>query len=153
MHLIQVQIMEELNVKKVEVISEESELFQRAMEAEDSRAETMVQIDSHSVALDGGYMVAVDIAITAELLEEGIARELVHRIQNLRRAAGFELTDRIVTFFRGPEEVARVMGSFGQYIKQETLSEDLVLGEPIEGSHSEMSKIEGSELVLGVKRL
>ena len=153
MHLIQGQIMEELNVKKVEVISEESELFQRAMEAEDSRGETMVQIDSHSVALDGGYMVAVDIAITAELLEEGIARELVHRIQNLRRAAGFELTDKIVTFFRGPEAVARVMGSFGQYIKQEALSEDLVLGEPIEGSHSEMSKIEGSELVLGVKRL
>jgi isoleucyl-tRNA synthetase len=153
MHLIQVQIMEELNVKKVEVITEESELFRQAMEAENSRAETMIQIDSHSVALDGGYMVAVDIAITAELLDEGIARELVHRIQNLRRAAGFELTDRIVTFFRGPEGVARVMGSFGQYIKQETLSEDLVPGEPMEGSHSEMSKIEGSELVLGVKRL
>ena len=151
--LVQAQIVDELNVKEVEVVADESDLFRRAVEAAGGQAEAVVQLDGFSVAVGGGYMAAVETTLTPELVEEGMARELVHRIQNLRRAAGFDLTDRIVTCYQGPEEVQRVMGSFAQYIKQETLSEELVSGDPQEGSHTESSKIDGAELVLGVKRL
>ena len=77
---------------------------------------------------------AVDTSITPDLAEEGLARELVHRIQNLRRAANFEITDRINTYYRGPEKVARIMKGFADYIQQETLSAALVDGEPVDGA-------------------
>ena len=78
----------------------------------------------------------------------------MHRIQNLRRSADFEVTDRIVTYYQGPEEIASVMtGGFGGYIRLETLSEDLVSGSPQEGAHTETSKVDGAEVTLGVRRV
>ena len=106
-----------------------------------------------SVVEEGDYVVAVDTSITPELADEGVARELVHRIQNLRRSAGFELTDKILTFYQADEPVRRVMDSFSQYIKQETLSEELVPAAPHQGSHTERLKLGEEEVVLGVKRL
>ena len=111
-----------------------------------------MQIGPYWVSLEGGYMVAVDNTITPDLAEEGLARELVHRIQNLRRAARFEITDRITTFFQGPASVWEVMQKFGDYIREETLSEELVEQEPGDGAHAETQKLEGMEVVLGVKR-
>ena len=71
-------------------------------------------------------MVAVNGEITPELAEEGLARELVHRIQGLRRAANFEVTDHIETWYDGPDELAQVMrGNFSAYISEETLSDRL----------------------------
>ena len=99
-------------------------------------------------------MVAVDGTITPELAEEGLARELVHRIQNLRRAADFEVTDRIVTYYQAPDEISRVMtGNFADYIRQETLSKELVAGAPQDGAKSESLKVEGMEVTLGVRRV
>ncbi|MBI2936292.1 MAG: isoleucine--tRNA ligase, partial [Chloroflexi bacterium] len=54
-------------------------------------------------ASESGYIVRIDTRITPELAQEGLARELVHRIQNMRRAAGFEISDRIVTWYQGGE--------------------------------------------------
>ena len=99
-------------------------------------------------------MVALDTRITAELKEEGLARELVHRIQNLRRAADFELTDRIVAYYQAPEEITAVLtGSFADYIRQETLTEDLVAGPPPEEAKAETTKLDGMEVTLAVKRV
>ena len=52
-------------------------------------------------------MVAVSTELTEELAQEGVARELVHRIQNMRRTAGFDIADRIVTFYSGGESPLR----------------------------------------------
>jgi isoleucyl-tRNA synthetase len=98
-------------------------------------------------------MVAVDVAVTPELAEEGLARELAHRIQNLRRTAGFQLTDRIVTFYQGPQAVDRVMHRYSDYISQETLTDRLVSGIPEEGAKAETQKVEGMQVTLGVKRV
>ena len=80
---------------------------------------------------------------------------MVHRIQNLRRSAGFELTDRITAFYAGEglDEVRRVMHDYAPYIQQETLSDQLVEGAPPEGSATEKLKVEGVEVVLGVERV
>ena len=184
-HLLQVrpQILDELNVKEMEVVrgggltggDQGGLVYRKAVEAagaspddEDSRTqvEAMVQVDGHWVSLEAGYMVAVDTAITPELAQEGLARELVHRIQNLRRGANFEITDRIVTYYQvaegqvaegqrreGLAAVQEVVRRFGDYIQQETLSEALVEGEPEVGAHMDTQKVEGMEMVLGVRRV
>ena len=129
-------------------------MYQRAQVSAGDQDETIVQLETHTVAMEGGYMVAIDSSITPELAEEGLARELVHRIQNLRRAADFEVTDRIVTYYQAPLEIASVMtGSFAHYIQQETLSEELVRGAPQDGAKTETSKVDGVEVTLGVRRV
>ena len=105
-----------------------------------------------SLVEEGDYVVAVDTNITPELAEEGLARELVHRIQNLRRAARFEITDRILTYYQGPPRVREVMQKFANYIQQETLSEELLESEP-EEAHADRQKLEGMDVVLEVRRV
>jgi len=152
--LIQPQVLDELNIKELLVLEDDSSLYQQARREAGDQSEAIVAVDHYSVALEGGYMVAVDSAITPELAEEGLAREMVHRIQNLRRAAQFELTDHIVTYYQAPEVIDRVMkGNFAGYIRQETLSEELVSGSPQDGAETETSKVEGMEVTLGVKRI
>ena len=82
-----------------------------------------------------------------------MAREIVRRLQNMRRSAGFEIADHIITYYQGDEYVRRVMADFAGYIKQETLSEQLIDGVPKEGVYTENFKLDGHELLLGVKRL
>ena len=164
------QILDELNIKDLEVISGPSQsggqnvgqLYQRALEtagnsggegASSSQVEAIVQVGQYWASLEGGYMVALDTNITPDLAQEGLARELVHRIQNLRKAAKFEITDRITTYYRGNNSVQEVMGKFSSYIQEETLSNELIEAQPEEGAHSENQKLEGAELVLGVKRV
>jgi len=109
---------------------------------------------SYRSAEEAGYTVAVDTTITPELADEGVARELVRRIQNLRRAADFELTDRIVTFYTGGDRLQQVLRGFGDYIRQETLSEELREGDPEEGAYQERQRpLDGEEVSLAVKRL
>ena len=154
LQMVQPQVLEELNIKSLVVLEDDSELYLQAKEEAGDRTEVTIPVDHYSVALEGGYMVAVDSTITPELAEEGLARELVHRIQNLRRSSQFELTDRIVTYYDAPAEIGSVMqGNFSAYIRQETLSEDLVAGPPQEGAASEDSKVEGMEITLGVLRV
>ena len=148
------QVLEELNVKDIQALEDESDLFRQARAEAGEQTEAIVSVGPYTVALEGGYMVAVDGQLTPELAEEGLARELVHRIQNMRRSANFEVTDRIVTYYQAPEEFARVMeGAFAGYIRDETLSDRLVNGAPDEGSASETAKIEGQEITLGVMRV
>ncbi|MBI2871902.1 MAG: isoleucine--tRNA ligase [Chloroflexi bacterium] len=106
-----------------------------------------------STALEGGYAVAVDVRLTPELEEEGLARELVHRLQNMRRSAGLEISDRIVTFYQGGDErLRRVMERFGTYIRQETLSLELRQSPPADSAYSERQKVDGLELTLAVQK-
>ena len=78
------------------------------------------------VANDGPLTLALDITITDELRKEGVARELINRIQNLRKDSGFEVTDRIATeiFAEGGDatEIASALESFGEYVCAQTLS-------------------------------
>ena len=134
--MIREQVLEELNVKDLAV---------------SSRSEIP---PSYQTAEEGDYIVAVDTTITPELADEGMARELVRRIQNLRRAADFELTDRIITFYTASDPIRRVIESFGDYIRQETLSDELREGGSEDGVPSEEKprKLNGEEVSLAVKR-
>jgi isoleucyl-tRNA synthetase len=70
----------------------------------------------------------------------------------MRRAAGFDIADHIVTYYSGTEALAEVMGRFATYIQQETISEELVQGEAPEKAYTEWQNIDGVEVVLGVMR-
>ena len=100
-----------------------------------------------------GIAVEVATKITSELADEGLARELVHRIQFMRRSAGFDIADYIETYYQGGESIQRVMANFDSYIKQETLSQTLTENNPPEGAFSENHKIEGQGFTLAVKKL
>ncbi|MEZ4869892.1 MAG: isoleucine--tRNA ligase [Caldilineaceae bacterium] len=80
----------------------------------------------YSVAQDGGYLVAVTTELTPELEQEGYARELVRRIQQLRKDAGLEISDRITLYVSASPLTQGVLASFGDYVKEETLTIDLV---------------------------
>ena len=152
--LVSAQVLDELNIKELSVMEESSKLYHQALAASGDQTEVSLQIDGFAVTLEAGYVVALDSAITPELAEEGLARELVHRIQNLRRAADFEVTDRIVTYYQAPDEIASVLtGSFSSYIREETLSQELIPGAPQDGANSETAKVDGVEVTLGVKRV
>ena len=109
--------------------------------------------EGYSVASDGGYTVAVTTEVTPELASEGSARELVHRIQNMRRSAGFDIADRIETFYRGGAGVEAVMEAHGGYVRQETLSDALVSGEAPGGAYTETHNVDGAEVIMGVRRV
>ena len=98
-------------------------------------------------------MVVIDTDVSQELLDEGLARELVHRIQTLRKQAGFDIADYIETYYEGGPSVKRVMEKFANYVKQETLSRKLVEGMPPEGAFSKSQVIDGNKVNLAVKKL
>jgi isoleucyl-tRNA synthetase len=97
-------------------------------------------------------VVIVSTELTPALLQEGLAREIVHRIQNLRKDAGFEIADRIRTYYAGDAEIAAVMQAHADYIKQETLSVELVAGEAPAGAHPESADLDGRKITLAVVR-
>jgi isoleucyl-tRNA synthetase len=71
----------------------------------------------------------------------------------MRRSAGFEIADYITTFYQGDEYVRQVMTDFADYLKQETLSRQLIEGVSAEGAYTETHKLAGHTIVLGVKKL
>ena len=154
LELVRPQVLEELNIKELQALEEDSALYLQAIQAAGDQTEPIVSVEQHWVSLEGGYAVALDANLTPGLQEEGVARDVVHHIQNLRRDAQFELTDRIVTYYQAPGEIAQVItGQFASYIRQETLSEELVSGSPNDAVKSETVKVENLEVTLAVKRV
>ena len=86
-------------------------------------------IEGWLVANSNGITVALDITISPELKQEGIARELVNRIQNIRKDAGFEVTDKIKVHLQKNDTLEIAVNANKDYIKSETLTEVLVFEE------------------------
>jgi isoleucyl-tRNA synthetase len=82
-------------------------------------------IEGWLVANEGNITVALDITIDQKLMDEGIAREIVSKIQTLRKSKGFEVTDRISLCFKGDSEIYKSIGKNIEYIKSETLANEI----------------------------
>ncbi len=102
----------EINGKKINLGLEDVEI-------------TSQDIEGWLVANEGALTVALDVTINEDLRKEGIARELVNRIQNLRKDSGFEVTDRIDVQLQKDDHIVEAVSSNEAYIKSETLTEDL----------------------------
>lgn len=107
-----------------------------------------------AVAAERGLVVAVDVEITSELEAEGLARDVVRRVQSLRKEAGFNLDDRIVTTYQAEGALDEAIGAWRDYIAAETLSIQLREGEPDPEKNDVVSEdeIEGYDLQIGVRR-
>jgi isoleucyl-tRNA synthetase len=81
------------------------------------------------VANNGTITIALDIELTPALIEEGIARELINRIQNLRKSSGLEITDRIAVQLENREEIAAAVTNCNDYIASQVLATSLELKE------------------------
>jgi isoleucyl-tRNA synthetase len=90
---------------------------------------TSKDVEGWLVASHAGMTVALDIAINEDLKQEGIARELVNRIQNMRKDAGFEVTDKIKVKIQKDGVVEHAVDGNYTYIKNETLATSLELVE------------------------
>lgn len=98
-----------------------------------------------------GITVALNLEIDEALRIEGIARELVNRLQNLRKKAGFEVSDRINIRYDGGEIADSVFANQGQFIKNETLSRTAGKG-PVDWKSKVEFEIEGESISLWIQR-
>ena len=90
-------------------------------------------IPGWAVTSEGNYTVALDMTITDELFCEGLARELVNRVQTLRKSTGLEVTDRIEIFVEKNEQLEKAIAKFGDYICGETLASTITVKDQLTG--------------------
>ncbi|HUS69541.1 MAG TPA: isoleucine--tRNA ligase [Anaerolineae bacterium] len=102
--------------------------------------------EGYEVSREGDYLVAVDVTLTDDLIQEGLARELVRRVQNLRKEADFRIEDKIATYYEGDPELTAVVQDYAEYISQETLSVEMIQGKGPEGSQTGEFSIEGKSI-------
>jgi len=88
-----------------------------------------VDIPGWKVANSGALTVALDVTLTEELKREGLAREFVNRIQNLRKEAGFEVTDKISVKIGAHQAFNEAVEANSEYIRSQVLAESIVLVE------------------------
>ena len=116
----QINQLDSLGVLNIEVSGNTITLSQEDVEISSQ------DIEGWLVANSNGITVALDITISPELKEEGIARELVNRIQNIRKDSGFEVTDKIQVHLQSNAALEKAVKANENYIKSETLTESLV---------------------------
>ena len=83
---------------------------------------TTEDIPGWTVTTQDNMTVALDITVTQELLEEGLAREIINRVQNMRKESGLEVTDKIMLTIERNDDIIKPVERFGEYICSETLA-------------------------------
>lgn len=190
------QVLEELNVKVLAVLDDESEMVERTLfpllpvigprrgsevgaimagarsgnwrPLDDGRVEVAGIIlapdefqltararPGHEVAEEGNVLVALDTELSPELEAEGLAREVAHRLQNLRKAAGYEISDRISAAIGGDPAAVERLRPFREWLADEVLAVNLGLDPDaaVDGAdRSETAQLDGARLELSVRR-
>ena len=139
--------MDELNttgVLKLDVNGQEIELFK-----EDLLIDT-AQIEGYESVNDNGITVVLDTNLTPELLEEGFVREIISKIQTMRKEADFEVMDKIRVTYEGSEKAEAVFEKNSTLIGGEVLATEVVKAEP--AGHVKEWKINGEAVTMGVEK-
>jgi len=108
-------------------------------------AEGFATVDSNLLT------VAIETEITPKLREEGLAREIIRRIQDLRKKADFEISDRISLVYKATEILQKAIETHRDYIMEEVLAVEMNQGDPEKGMFSGDASFEGEEATLGLK--
>ena len=117
---------------------------------EDLLIET-AQTEGYVSESDGETSVVLDTNLTPELIEEGFVREIISKIQTMRKEAGFEVMDKIVVYAHGNDKIQDVMKAHEDEIKSEVLADEMVLGET-DGYVKEWN-INKEAVTMGVKKM
>ncbi len=118
--------------------------------ADDLLIETSQKEGFYTVS-DKGVIVSIDTVLTPELIAEGVARELISKIQTMRKEAGFNVTDHIAVKLAGEEKILDIAQKMCDDITKDTLADSLTLGEP-EGFTKDWD-INGEKLTIGIKKV
>ena len=125
--------------REIEIIPEDVEIFR------ENRNE-------FAVIVEDDFVVALDTHLTDALITEGLAREFINRVQNMRKEAGFEVLDRIKIFYEGNEKMGQAIQKQAEYIKNETLAEEIRAGR-FDGAFTKEWKINGEPVIISVERI
>jgi len=109
----------------------------------------MTQTEGFAAQRDGDVTIAISTVLTDELIEEGFVREIISKVQTMRKENGFEVMDRITIFAQGNEKIAKLMQDNAETIKKITLADELVY-DKLDGFTKEWN-INGEKVTLGVK--
>ena len=109
------------------------------------------QIPGYEALSDNNVTVALDTNLTPELIEEGFVREIVSKIQTMRKDSGFEVMDNINIYCSGNDKIADIMERNADSIKSETLAVNIIFGS--ETHFSKNWNINGEDVVLGVEKI
>ena len=118
--------------------------------AEEDLLITMTQMEGYVTEGDNTVTVVLDTNLTPELIEEGFVREIISKIQTMRKEAGFEVMDKIMISYQADDKVAAIFDKYGDAIKADVLGLDVVAGS-VDGYEKEWN-INGETVLLGVKK-
>ncbi len=107
---------------------------------------TSEDVPGWQVATDGSVTVALDVTLDAALIAEGTARDLVNRIQNIRKDRQFNVTDRVTVVLEDHPAIAAAVAGYADYIKAETLADELRLAKTVDIEKTELN----DEVALGI---
>ena len=139
--------MDELNEKGTLTVTLDGK--EEILEKEDLLIET-AQMEGYESLSDHGYTVVLDTNLTEELLEEGFVREIISKIQTMRKDAGFEVMDHITVYAKDNDKVLAVIAKNEEQIKSEVLADTVVSGET--KGFEKSWNINGEKVVLAVER-
>ena len=112
-----------------------------------------VGLKGYAVSVEAGYAAGVRTELTPELEAEGMVRELVHQVQNLRKSAGFEISDRIELYVAGPDGLTAPLRTHEAYVRTETLADAVIFEQPPPTAHAEDTDVNGMAASLGVLKV
>ena len=109
------------------------------------------QVEGYVSEGDNTVMVVLDTNLTPELLEEGFVREIISKIQTMRKEAGFEVMNHIRVFVNGNEKIAEIFAEHGEEIRSEVLADEILPGQT--GGYAKEWNINGEKVMLGVEKI
>ncbi len=108
--------------------------------------------EGYAVASEGAYLAALVTELTPELIHEGLAREFVRRVQDLRKQADLEISDRIRLYIQASPGLAKAIEEFRDYIMGETLTQEILLAAAPAGAANSSASFDGEEVVFGLEK-
>jgi isoleucyl-tRNA synthetase len=109
-----------------------------------------IPLEGYKMAEEKGIIVGLNLVVTKELALEGLAKDIVRRIQNQRKEAGFNIADEIETYYKAGVKLQEIFETYGEYIASETLSRALREGDPPEKAFIEEYVLDGERLRIGL---
>ena len=107
----------------------------------------------YAVASDGAYLAALVTELTPDLVAEGLAREVVRRVQDMRKAADFDVADRIKIYMVASDELRAAVDAHRAYISGETLAEEITFAAPPAGVEMVEQKFDNETAKIGVAKV
>ncbi len=130
-------------------ITVDNETFEISSDEVEVRAEAK---EGYAVASEGAYLAALVTDLTPELVNEGLVREFVRRVQSLRKDADLDIADRINLYFSATDQLTDAIKAFEDYIKEETLSMKIVSGKNPEGLPMAQDQFDGETVRISIEK-